>query len=505
MPEKHVIILGAGPGGLTCAMILASRGVKVTVIEKDKIIGGRNKQLRLADYTFDTGPTFLNMPFVLKEMFQEAGEDINDHLDLDMLDPLYRLDFGEKVIYPTTNHQKMAEEISKNFPGNEAGLEKFFSREKERFESLFPCLQKEYSSIKAFLSPIFLKALPHIGIGQNLFENLGNYFNDDDLKTCFTFQSKYLGMSPWHCPALFTILSYMEHAYGVAHVKGGLNKISEAMAEIAVSNGATIRTNAEVTRILTGRQSVKGIELFGGEQIFCDDLVINADFYYAATSLFDPGVIKKYTEANLNKKQFSCATFMLYLGVNKQYDISHHNIFFAQDYKKNVDDIFFNKKLSDDLSFYIQNACVTDPDLAPKGKSSIYVLVPVPNQRSGINWAEKKLAFKEQMLSLIEQRTPLKDLRQHIEAEAIISPLEWQNQYNVYIAAEFSLAHQINQMLYWRPHNKFEEVDHCFLVGGGTHPGSGLPTIYESGRISANLISKQYGIDYTPPSNLMMK
>jgi len=158
-----------------------------------------------------------------------------------------------------------------------------------------------------------------------------------------------------------------------------------------------------------------------------------------------------------------------------------------------VEDMTTPMTISDDISFYVQNASVTDPSLAPEGKSTLYVLVPVPNNKSNIDWDDKKAGFRNRVLDLLENRVGLSNIRNHIEQEKVITPLDWENEIDVYKGATFNLAHNVGQMLYFRPHNLFEEFDNCFLVGGGTHPGSGLPTIYESGRITADLIFKKDG------------
>jgi phytoene desaturase len=169
-------------------------------------------------------------------------------------------------------------------------------------------------------------------------------------------------------------------------------------------------------------------------------------------------------------------------------------VVFAQDYKKGLEDITKNKRVSEDLSIYIRNAAPLDPSCAPAGHSALYILAPVPNNTSGIDWDTHKAAYRERILDLLEARTPYKDLRQHIREERIITPTDWQTQMSVFQGATFNLAHGWNQMLYFRPHNQFEEFENTYLVGGGTHPGSGLPTIFESARISSNLISRKHGI-----------
>ena len=503
--NKKIIIIGAGPGGLTAGMILAHRGFQVQIIEKNSTVGGRNAALQMGPYRFDTGPTFLMMSFILKEMFAEAGENIDKYLKLIDLDPFYHLSFTDSDFYPSADHQKTEEQIKKHYPGSEIGWSKFLLNERKRYLQLFPCLQKDYTHWWAFFRLEFIKAIPLLGIGRSLFSNLGRYFSAEKLRLLFTFQSKYLGMSPWECPAGFTIIPYIEHTYGIQHVVGGLNRISQVMADICRAKDVHILLQKKVNKIITDHGRVIGVQLADGQKLYADEIIINADFAHAANHLFPEKTLKKYSPTKLAKKKYSCSTFMLYLGLDKKYDLPHHNIYFAHDYRANVDDIFRNKKLSSDLSFYIQNASITDNTLAPVGHSAMYVLVPVPNNFSNLDWTKETNNFRQQVLATIIQRTGLKDLAQHIVQEKIITPQDWSDDYAVYQGATFNLAHNLSQMLYFRPRNKFEELDNCYLTGGGTHPGSGLPTIYESARITANLISKKYRVSYKKPSDLHSK
>ena len=494
---KHIVIVGAGPGGLTAGMLLAKRGFKVTLFEKNPEVGGRNRPLRLDGFTFDTGPTFLMMKFVLEQMFEEAGRRLDDYVQTVPLDPMYRLKFDDLELLVSSDAETMRRELRQAFPEGDAGLDAFLAKEEKRFHKLYGCIQRDYSSLGKFLSLDLIRALTYLSLPNSVFSNLGSYFSEEKLRLTFSFQSKYLGMSPWECPALFTMLPFVEHKYGIFHVMGGLNRISSAMAEVIGEHGGEMHTGTAVQSLDIDGRAVKGVILESGERTSADAVVVNADFGYAMSKLVEPGVLRKYSPERLEKKAFSCSTFMLYLGLKKQYPLDHHTIFFAGDYQTNIRNIFSDLTLSEDFSFYIQNAAVTDPSLAPQGKSALYILVPMPNNRSGIDWEQEKQVFRDRALDTVIRRTGFTDLRENIEVEHMLSPGEWETAENVYRGATFNLSHKFSQLLYWRPHNEFEELRNCYLVGGGTHPGSGLPTIYVSAKLSSDLICKKFGMPRT--------
>ena len=493
--QISINVVGAGPGGLTAAMLLANRGFKVRIFEKSDQVGGRNAAITKNGYKFDVGPTFLMMKFILDEVFNEAGRNIDDYLQSVKLDPMYRLQFNDVRLEPTNQREAMLQQIDQAFRGEGNGYDRFMATEKRRFDLMYPCLQKDYASFSQYFSKDFLKVAPKLSIGRALIGVLGDYFKNEKLKLSFTFQSKYLGMSAWDCPGAFAILPYVEHAFGVYHTIGGLSEISTSMAKICREHGVEIRLGTPVKQLVIKNKKVLGVELDNGEQVLADETVLNADFGYAMKNLVPPDLLKKYSHEKVDSKKYSCSTFMLHLGLDKIYDLPHHTIFFAEDYKNNIKDVFENKVLSEDLSFYVRNASVTDPSLAPPGHSSIYVLVPTPNQQSQIDWNKEKATFRERVIKALIERAEMTDIEDHIREEIMFTPQTWQNM-NIQYGATFNLAHSLMQMLHFRPHNKFEELDNLYLVGGGTHPGSGLPTIYESGRIAANLISKQHGVTF---------
>ena len=501
MSKKSVVIIGAGPGGLAAGMILAHRGFSVTIVEKDEAIGGRTAAIQLGEYTFDKGPTFLHQKFTLDETFAEVGRDAADYLDLVKLDPMTKLSWGEKSLITTYDEDQMAKNIEESFPGHSEGYRRFMDDHGDKLRKIYPVLQKPYHKLSSYCRKELLRVFPYIATSDTVVDVLDRYFPDDNLKLAFTFQSKYLGMSPWKCPALFTILAYTEYKYGIYHTKGGLCKIPEALAKVFKEEGGELRLGTGVEKVIFSDTQAKGVQLVNGEVIESDYVVMNADYANAMNSIMN-GFNKSTKE--LSGKKYSCSTFMLYLGLDTIYeDEPHHHIMFADSYQKNIDEISEEQVVSDDMSIYVRNSSINDKTVAPEGHSQLYILVPTINCRHGHDWEKTKQEYRDKVLERIEQRTGMKDLRSHIVEEAIYTPNTWRDS-GIFMGATFNLAHTMDQMLYFRPHNKLKGFKNLFLVGGGTHPGSGLPTILESARISSNLICKEENIT-VPEINIAEK
>ncbi|MCA0969481.1 phytoene desaturase [Halobacillus litoralis] len=490
---KKIAVVGAGPGGLAASMILASKGYEVHVYEKQNYVGGRNGHFTLGEgaYTFDIGPTFLSMPHIMEEIFQLSGRNVHDYMDLMELSPMYELQFDGKRVPMYRDRRKMIQVIRDYFPGNEIGYQRFMKETREQMEALTPLLQTRHNRLRDYVSKRTLRALPKLSLGKSVYDVLSQYFDDEKLKIAFTFQAKYLGMSPWECPGAFAILSYMEHEHGVFHPRGGVNQLSKAMARVVEEHGGQIHLGQGVRKFKLDGKKMKALELDSGEIVEADEFIVNADFAHAMNHLVDDQELTKHKSTHLEKKKYSCSTFMIYVGLDKKYEMPHHTIIFAEDYKKNVDEMTKDLVLSDEPSIYVHNASVTDDSLAPEGHSAVYILAPVPNNYSELDWDDKQDLFKELIYDELENKTGFHDIRDHIVAEKVLTPKQWETDHFVHKGATFSLGHQLSQMMYFRPHNKFQEFEHCWLVGGGTHPGSGLPTILESARITTNWIREE--------------
>ncbi|MHC5019149.1 MAG: phytoene desaturase family protein [Planctomycetota bacterium] len=497
--RKKIVIVGAGPGGLASAMLLAKAGAEVTVVERNTFVGGRTSTFEQDGYKFDLGPTFFLYPRILEEIFATTGADLHDHVDLRKLDPQYRIAFGAGGhIDATPDVERLAAEIARLSPGDGPNVAKFLDANRHKFEAFKPCLEQPYLGWRDIFTKRMAKLLPVIAPWRSLDKELARYFSDPRIRLAFSFQSKYLGMSPFRCPSVFSFLSYLEYEYGVFHPMGGCGAVSTAMAERAAALGVDIRLGEAVEEVLVEGRRATGVRTAAGVHR-ADAVFMNADFAHAMRHLVPDRVRRRWSDKQIAKKQFSCSTFMLYLGVEGNVDLPHHTIHIAEDYNRNLDEIEKQHVLSDDPSFYVQNASVTDPSLAPAGDSALYVLVPTTHQHPNVDWGVERSRYRDLTLRQLA-KVGLHDIASRIRTERIVTPAEWEHAYAIHQGATFNLKHTLGQMLHLRPRNRFEDLDGVYLTGGGTHPGSGLPVIYESARISTRLACDDLGLAYPAPA-----
>lgn len=492
--SKQTIIIGAGPGGLASAILLAAAGVRVKIVERLPIIGGRTSSIEADGFKFDLGPTFFLYPRVLEEIFAAAGTTLRDEVEMVRLDPKYRIQFGAGgQLDCTPNLAAMEKQIAALSPADAPGFRRFLDENRTKLETMRPCLENPFLSWQDLVQTRLLKMVPMLRPHQSVEVYLKRFFQDERVRLAFCFQSKYLGMSPFRCPSLFSILSFLEYEYGVWHPIGGCAAVTAAMARVAERLGVEICLNEPVEEILFHGRRAVGVRTSTGTHP-ADAVVVNADFARAMEKLVPDSLRRRWTNRKLARKKYSCSTFMMYLGVEGKFDLPHHTIHIAADYEKNLEDIENRHVLSEDPSFYVQNACVTDPALAPRSNSTLYVLAPVTHQHANVDWSKERSRYRNLLLRQLKKAGYDLDPAR-IRYERVITPAEWDTRYEIYRGATCNLAHTLDQMLHLRPHNRFEDLDGVYLVGGGTHPGSGLPVIFESARISSKLLLEDLGVN----------
>ncbi|WP_073327820.1 phytoene desaturase family protein [Wenxinia saemankumensis] len=490
---RRVVVVGAGPGGLASAMLLAAAGADVTLIEKEDRVGGRTGAIAEDGFTFDIGPTFFLYPEVLREIFAACGRELDDYVELRRLDPMYRLQFEDgRRIDATHDPERLAAEVARIDAGDAGRIQAYLDENRRKFDSFRPILQRPFLGPRDLTRGDMLKALPKLRPWATVDTELGRWFRNPDVRVAFSFQSKYLGMSPFKCPSLYTIIAHIEYGFGVWHPVGGCNALTGAMARAAREMGVEIRLSEPVTRVMLDGRRATGVETAEG-RYEADAVVMNADFAHAMRHLVPDGARRRWTDRKIAAKSYSCSTFMLWLGIEGRLDhMAHHTIGFSGDYQRNVAEIDAGQA-PEDPTIYVQNAGITDDTLAPEGHSTLYVLAPVGNLTGGVDWADLAPSYREKVLDRLS-RLAGEDIRPRIRYEKMFTPNDWETKMAVHEGATFNLAHNLGQMLHRRPRNRFEDLDGVYLTGGGTHPGSGLPTIFESARISSRLLAEDLGL-----------
>lgn len=487
------IVIGAGLGGIATAAKLASNGYKVTVLEKNATPGGRCGQLTRDGHRFDVGATLFLMPEVFAETYAALGERMEDHLDLRRIDPTYRVHFDDETQLSLTGDlEGMQTQLEAIEPGSFGGLLRYLTEGHQHYHlSLERFVGRNFYSLLDYFSLQNLPLLFKLKALVKHYDNIGHYFQNPRLKAAFTFQNMYLGLSPYDAPATYSLLQYTELADGVWFPIGGLYRVVESLVSIAEARGVEFLYNTPVEKIELDGQRATGVILSDGSHLGADVVVANADLPYVYRHLLpDQGEAKR-----LEHKKYTCSTIMFYWGVDKVYpQLGTHNIFLSGDYRASFDRIFKDKTLPNEPSFYVHAPARTDPGAAPSGQDTLFVLVPVGHldEASSQDWDMLQSRARSIVLDRLA-KMGLADLEEHLKFEISYSPHDWKDQYNLAKGSAFGLSHDFWQVGYLRPQNRHRRYRNLYFVGSSTHPGTGLPMVLISARLTTERILKEMG------------
>jgi phytoene desaturase len=490
------LIAGGGVGGLATAIRLANAGYAVTVLEKNSTVGGRANTIDSDGFHFDTGPTLLLMPDVYRELWASAGAKFDDYVQIEQMVPNYKITFEDGLkLTVTPDLEELERELETIEPGAGAGLRKYMEQAGTNYRvSRDHFVERNFLSLAQFAHPKNLGLLLKTRALNNLFKEAGRYFKDDRLKLAFTFQSMYLGDAPTDSMSIYSLLPYTELAEGIWYPRGGIYQLIAGMEKFARELGVTIETNAKVVEIETEGRTATGARMADGRLIRADVVVSNVDLPTTYNRLLSREARKPYSARKLRRLKYTASTFMLYLGVNREYpDLAHHNVLFAEDFNENFDAIFGKqRRLPGTPSLYVNASSRTDPTVAPAGSEAIYVLVPVSNMEADTDWRAEGKRFRDLVVERLE-KTLMPDLSKHIVFEAQKTPLDWMQEFALARGATFGLSHGFTQVGYFRPQNKAKQVDNLYFVGASTVPGAGVPMVIIGSRLVTERILDDWG------------
>jgi phytoene desaturase len=486
--RPHAVIIGAGVGGLTTGALLGAKGYRVTILDPLDQPGGRAYAYRQDGFTFDAGPTIITAPWLFENLWRDCGGRLEDDVELRPNTPFYRVRFDDGTIFDYSGDKAAMEaQIARIEPRDVAGYRSFLDESRRIYEVAF-----EQLAHKPFHSLMFtaktLARLVKLGGYRSVYSVVSSHFRSDKLRTLFSFHPLLIGGNPFSATSFYCLIAHLEGKYGVHHATGGTNALVRGIANLVTRNGGRIRLGETVTDIETEGRHATGVRLASGERIYADIVISNADPATTYGKLLKAHPRRRWTDAKINRGDYSMSLFVWYFGTNHRYDdIEHHTMIFGPRYKGLLDDIFRKRRLANDFSLYLHRPTASDPSLAPEGGDAFYVLSPVPNLDGDADWAVEAERYRQRIEKRLEE-TMLPGLSRHIVSSRIATPLDFRDRLLSWQGAAFALEPKLFQSAWFRPHNKSEELDNLYLCGAGTHPGAGLPGVISSARIVADLV-----------------
>ena len=502
MAEIRAAVIGAGFGGLAAAIRLATAGVKVTLFEARDLPGGRAYVYTEQGYTFDAGPTVITAPHCIDELFSEAGKRRADYVEFLPVTPFYRLEWSDGARFDYDgDRDHMVEQIKARAPDDVAGYERFATYAHKVFDAGYT----ELASTPFLRFSDMLRVAPQLAMlraDRSVYKTVAKYVKDEHVREALSFHSLLVGGNPFETSSIYTLIHHLERNWGVWFPRGGTGALVQAMCKLFGELGGDLRLNAPVRQItLDGARHT--IATDKGDETF-DIVVSNADLHHTYATLYAGEARAEKRAKKLAKMDWAMSLYVLYFGTDRTYadlpgGLAHHTVVFGPRYKGLLDDIFHGHTLPEDFSLYLHAPHVTDPSLAPPGCGSFYVLSPVPHLgHAPIDWAAEGPAYGDRILTALERLLP--DLRKHVTVRRELNPLGFQRELGAFHGSAFSVAPQLTQSAWFRPHNRDPKIPGLYLVGAGTHPGAGVPGVINGAKATYSCIAKDFGLPAAPAS-----
>lgn len=495
-PHPHsetAIVIGAGLGGLSAAMRLGAKGYRVTLIDRLDRAGGRGSSLTRNGHRFDLGPTIVTVPQAFEQLWAECGRDFHADVDLRPMDPYYEIRWDDGSRFAVRQDEEaMLAEVARLSPGDVPGYRKFLIDSERRYQFGFEGLgRRPMNRLMDLIREI--PGFVRYRADKSVYAHAAARVKDPRLRMALSFHPLFIGGDPLHVTSMYILVSYLEKEFGVHYPMGGVQAMADAMVRVIQDQGGTVRLGEEIDEILVENGRATGIRTHDGEILRARIVVSNADPGHTYDRLLRNHRKRRWTPARLNRARWSMGLFVWYFGTRgtagKWSDVGHHTILNSPRYKGLLHDIFMKRHLAEDMSIYLHRPSVTDPSCAPEGDDTFYALSPVPNLHGAgsVDWAEQAEAYRQNMAQVLEDKL-LPGFADRLSASEVFTPDTFQSRYLSPHGAGFSLEPRIFQSAWFRPHNISEEVENLYLVGAGTHPGAGIPSVVTSSEVLSQLV-----------------
>lgn len=477
---KTALVIGAGISGLASALRLQSRGYTVTIIEKNSFIGGKTSILNLNNIDFNLTATIPMLFDTYINLFEEIGEDYRDYLNVKPLSTVYKAFFLNSPPLEISTDLSL---LSKNFTHTQ--LREYLTllcEAKENFSFIQSNFLNHRSkvSLKKFLDIIKLK--PYNSPYKYFTKNLSN----QDLIKALTFQSMYVGSSPFNSPSLFSILPLINNINGLVSIQGGINSFVKALNNIFLKRGGKYLFNSSVQSFLFKENSCTGVLLQDGTKLNSSLIISSIDFPYTLQKLIPKDLTKKeFPFEHYEKDEMSCSTFILYLTLNKDLKtLTTHNIFINRNFKASIESSFSNK-IAKNPSFYVHKSFVDEQTI------NLNILMRVPNllYLDESFWTKKNISkLEDSLISSIEEFFNLRNLSSSIINKFSITPIHFKNIFNNYAGSCYGISPTLANLDIFRPQCTIKNINNLYFVGDSIHPGTGISTVLTSVKIAINQI-----------------
>jgi phytoene desaturase len=478
-PLVKAVVIGAGLGGLAAALRLQGAGHEVTVLDRRARPGGRAYQLKDAGYTWDMGPSLITMPWVLEETFAAGGLDLHAEVTMRALDPFYRIFWAN-------------EERSFDFSGDrdrmKAEIARFSERDAAAFDGFMAALKPIYEEgilvagrrpfLRAWDLARFTPTMLRLRAAEPLSYFVARHFEHPRVREAFSFHSLFIGGDPHRVPAIYGALVYLQFTEGAFYTDGGTYSLVEALARTL-----DVRCDSEVEAVEHAGGRVRGVRLASGERIAADVVVSNADV------LTTHELVGRRAPLRPLKPTMSC--FLLFLGTDRPFPkLPHHTLLVGSGYREFISRVTRAGELPDTFSTYVHAPSRTEPGMAADGGDSLYVLLPVPNLRSGVDWSTAAGEVRDALVHDFETTFGLTGLDASVRVEHAMTPEDFRSELGAVDGNAFSIEPTLHQSAYFRPPNRDRSLAGLYFVGAGTHPGAGIPGVLLGAEVTTRLIEE---------------